>query len=65
MPKLKTNKSIRSRFKVTAGGKVLSSKSKRRHLLADRSPSKKRRARKKWTMNKVDRKAVLRALPYA
>ncbi|MBI4372232.1 MAG: 50S ribosomal protein L35 [Candidatus Omnitrophica bacterium] len=65
MPKLKTNKSIQKRFKVTKNRKVLSSRTKRRHLLGDRSPSKKRQARKRWVMNRVDQKAVLRALPYA
>ncbi|OGW84365.1 MAG: 50S ribosomal protein L35 [Omnitrophica bacterium RIFCSPHIGHO2_02_FULL_46_11] len=65
MQKLKTNKAIRSRFKVTKTKKVMSSRTKRRHLLGDRSASKKRQARKRWTMGKIDRKAVLRALPYA
>ncbi|MBI4358054.1 MAG: 50S ribosomal protein L35 [Candidatus Omnitrophica bacterium] len=64
MRKLKTNKAMRSRFKMTAKGKVLSSRTKRRHLLGDRAASKKRLARKRWAMGKVDRKAVLRALPY-
>lgn len=64
MQKLKTNKAIRKRFKVTRGKKVLGSKPFRRHLLGDRSPSKKRRLRKRWNLGKVDRKAVLRALPY-
>ena len=64
MPKLKTNKAIRKRVKISSRGKVLISKSKRRHLLGDRSPSKKRQFRKKYALNKVDRKAVLRALPY-
>ncbi|MBI1977269.1 MAG: 50S ribosomal protein L35 [Candidatus Omnitrophica bacterium] len=64
MQKLKTNKSIRSRFKVTGKGKVLASQSKRRHLLGDRSQKMKRQSRKRWTLGKVDRKAVLRALPY-
>ncbi|HLD56477.1 MAG TPA: 50S ribosomal protein L35 [Candidatus Omnitrophota bacterium] len=64
MPKLKTNKSIKKRFKVTGRKKVIGSRTKRRHLLGDRPPSKKRHARKRWTLGKVDRETVLRSLPY-
>ncbi len=64
MQKLKTNKAIRKRFKITAGKKVLGSQPLRRHLLGDRSAAKKRHLRKKWSLGKVDRKAVIRALPY-
>ena len=64
MPKLKTNKAIKKRFKITKRKKVLSGRTKRRHLLGDRSASKKRQFRRKRTLNRVDQKAVLRALPY-
>lgn len=64
MPKLKTNKATLKRFKITKRKKVLASKSKRRHLLGDRPPGKKRRFRKLWRLNRVDSAAVLRSLPY-
>ena len=64
MPKLKTNKAIQKRFRVTKTGKVLSSNTKRRHLLTDRPQSKKRQGRRMRRMGKVDQKAVIRALPY-
>jgi len=64
MPKMKSNKAARKRFKVTAKGKVLSSGSLRRHMLADRSPKKKRQARGWQGLEKVDGKRVKRLLPY-
>ena len=64
MPKLKTNKATRKRFQVTKRRKVLALKTKRRHLLGDRTPAKKRRARRKQLANRVDTKMVLRYLPY-
>lgn len=64
MPKLKTNKAAKKRFKVTAKGKVLAMKTKRRHLLGDRSPAKKRRFRRMRRLEGPDRKSVLQQLPY-
>ncbi len=64
MPKLKTNKAIRKRFKITKRGKVMAIRTKRRHLLGDRSPSKKRQLRKWQSLDKMDAKAIIRALPY-
>ncbi|OGW76274.1 MAG: 50S ribosomal protein L35 [Omnitrophica bacterium RIFCSPHIGHO2_02_FULL_49_9] len=64
MPKLKTNKATKKRFKITATKKVLASKTKRRHLLGDRNASKKRRFRKKWVLEPTDRKAIIQSLPY-
>ena len=37
MPKLKTNKAAKKRYKYTATGKVKRTKSNRRHLLANKS----------------------------
>ena len=42
----------------------MGSRTKRRHLLGDRSAAKKRRFRKKWKLGPADRLAVLRSLPY-
>jgi large subunit ribosomal protein L35 len=55
MPKLKTNKSIRKRFKVTATGKVLMKKRMGRgHLLAHKPPKRKRNLRKQPVLCKTD-----------
>ncbi|MEZ5314886.1 MAG: 50S ribosomal protein L35 [Chlamydiales bacterium] len=43
MPKMKTNKSIASRFKVTGRGKLLRKSPGRRHHLTKKSAERKRR----------------------
>lgn len=42
MPKMKTNKSVASRFKVTGKGKLLRGKHGRRHILTKKSSKRKR-----------------------
>lgn len=42
MPKLKTNKSMSKRVKVTAGGKILRRKASRAHKLTIKSATRKR-----------------------
>ncbi len=46
MPKQKTNKSVKKRFRVTGTGKLKRNKANRRHLLAGRSSKRKRQLRK-------------------
>ena len=43
---MKTNKSIKSRFKVTGTGKLKRTKPGRRHILTKKSSKRKRRLRK-------------------
>ena len=62
--KMKTNKAVRKRFKVTKNKKVLSTKSFRRHLLADRSSKRKRQSRGWRVVDPTDRKRILNLLPY-
>ena len=64
MPKLKTNKAVKKRFKITKGGKVLAPKTLRRHMLADRTTKKKRQQRGMHLVDKTDVKRVKDALPY-
>lgn len=64
MPKMKTNKSVKKRFRVTKNKKVLSSKSFRRHLLTDRSSKKKRQARRARHVDPSDKKKIQLMLPY-
>lgn len=47
MPKLKTNKAAKKRFKVTATGKVLFRPTRHRHMMSCKS-AKKRRHSRKW-----------------
>ena len=64
MPKIKTNKAVKKRFKLTKNGKVLSVKSFRRHLLADRSSKKKRHSRGWREVDRTDRRRIKLLLPY-
>lgn len=64
MPKLKTNKAVRKRFRVTPKGKVLGSASLRRHLLTDRSAKKKRQLRRGLAIETVDAGHIKKLLPY-
>ncbi len=64
MPKMKTNKAAKKRFRITKKGKVLSTTSFHRHLLTDRSAKKKRHSRGWQEVDKADRKRVKDLLPY-
>ena len=64
MPKLKTNKAVRKRFKITATGKVLMPKTKRRHLLSYKPSKMKRRLRGWKGVDASNAKQVKEALPY-
>ena len=56
--KLKTNKAVRKRFKVTATGKVLHMKPFRRHLLSGRNSSRKRRLRRASVSGRIGARVV-------
>ena len=64
MPKLKTSKTVRKRFKISANGKVSYGKQGRRHLLTDKSGSKKRKLRAGKQIDPTDRDRVVKSLPY-
>ncbi|MBU1366803.1 MAG: 50S ribosomal protein L35 [Candidatus Omnitrophota bacterium] len=65
MPKLKTKKALAKRVKITKKKKILRNKAGKRHLLSGKSKKRKRLLRKKCLVSKADRKAILKALPYA
>jgi large subunit ribosomal protein L35 len=46
MPKQKTNKSVKKRFRVTGTGKLKRNQANRRHLLSGRTSKRKRQLRK-------------------
>ncbi|HON45581.1 MAG TPA: 50S ribosomal protein L35, partial [Planctomycetota bacterium] len=46
MPKLKTNKSVAKRVRVTKTGKILRNKQGRRHLLSNKTSKRERGLRK-------------------
>jgi large subunit ribosomal protein L35 len=64
MPKLKTHKGARKRFKVTGKKKVLHSKANKSHILTKKNTKRKRQLGKKAVASSADRKAVKSMLPY-
>jgi large subunit ribosomal protein L35 len=52
MPKMKTHKSIRKRFKVTASGKLKRRQAGKKHLLSHKSGKRKRQLRSAITDTK-------------
>ena len=64
MPKLKTHKGAKKRFKVTAGKKVLHSKANKSHILTKKASKRKRLLGKMAIVSPADRKAVKAMLPY-
>ncbi len=49
MPKMKTHKASKRRFRLTPSGKILRTQVNVRHLLTNRSPKRRRNASKKAT----------------
>ena len=64
MPKLKTNKSARKRFKLTKTGKVKRMKEGARHILTKKSSKRKRRLKASTTVHKTFEKKMRSLLPY-
>ncbi|MBN2205861.1 MAG: 50S ribosomal protein L35 [Candidatus Aminicenantes bacterium] len=64
MPKLKTHRGARKRFKVTAKKKILRSKAFKRHILTKKSSKRKRALGRKTEVSRTDRAAVKTMLPY-
>ncbi|MFH1853792.1 MAG: 50S ribosomal protein L35 [Candidatus Omnitrophota bacterium] len=64
MPKLKTNKSARKRFKLTKRGKLRRYKQGKRHLATSKSSNRKRRLRKPTLIRGKLQKILKKLLPY-
>jgi large subunit ribosomal protein L35 len=62
MPKMKTNKSAKKRFKITGSGKVKRGHAMKRHILTKKAPKRKRHLRKADVTAKGDGKRVKRML---
>ena len=62
MPKLKTQKGIAKRVRVTRTGKLMRRSASKSHLLEHKSKKRKRKYEDKQPVDKTDRKAVRRAL---
>jgi large subunit ribosomal protein L35 len=64
MPKMKTKKAARKRFKISKNGKVRARKSLRRHMMADRTPKKRRQTRGWHPIGESDAHRFKIMLPY-
>jgi ribosomal protein L35 len=65
MPKLKTNKSVAKKVKVTRKRKVLRRKTSQNHFNSKDSGKEGQRKRMDVTLFKTDAQNVLKSLPYA
>ncbi len=62
MPKMKSNRGARKRFKKTAKGKVKRHSAYTNHLLSHKSTTQKRRLRQAKVVDKADEKRVKRMI---
>jgi large subunit ribosomal protein L35 len=62
MPKMKTNKSVAKRFKVTGSGKVKRGHAFMSHILTKKSPKRKRHLRKSALCAPGDAKRIKKML---
>ena len=62
MPKMKTQKGIAKRIRVTGTGKLMRASSQKSHLLEHKSQKRKRGYENEQSVAKADRKTVRRAL---
>jgi large subunit ribosomal protein L35 len=65
VPKMKTRKAVKAKFKVTATGKLLQNHAGRRHKLAKKSSNRKRRLLKQSVVNKGQTKMYARLMGVA
>ncbi|MCB0355341.1 MAG: 50S ribosomal protein L35, partial [Bdellovibrionales bacterium] len=64
MPKMKTNRSVYKKFRVSAKGRVKRSQANRSHNTAKRSQKRMRHLRANLTLEACDAARVVRLLPY-
>ena len=64
MPKLKTNKSIAKRVKITRKGKIKKRTAGRSHILGKKTRKRKRHMRRSSYLSASDAQRVRRMLPY-
>lgn len=62
MPKLKTNRAARKRFRVTGTGKVRRNHAFMNHILTKKTTKRKRKLRKSGLVESSDRRRVRRML---
>jgi large subunit ribosomal protein L35 len=65
MPKIKTHKGAKKRFKFTGTGKVVRHSSHTGHLFTNKSAKRKRNLRKSKLVDKTDERRIKRLMPYS
>jgi len=65
MPKLKTHRGAKKRFKVTATGKIKRRRANKSHLLTGKPSKRTRRLRQATLVSESDFKNIKRLLPYS
>ena len=64
MPKIKTVKGVKGRFKVTGTGKLIGCRPGRRHLLGGKRAKIKRHLRRPRTLSPRDARKIRALIPY-
>ena len=64
MPKIRTHRGAKKRFRITSTGKVMRRKAFRSHLLEKKSSKRKRQYQKQHEVATAGRKTVVRLAPY-
>jgi large subunit ribosomal protein L35 len=61
---IKTRKAVAKRFKITAGGKVLRTRTGKRHLLQTKTPKRRRSLGTATVVDPTDAYRILQNLPF-
>jgi large subunit ribosomal protein L35 len=64
MPKLKTSRAAKKRFKLLKSGKIKRKKANRRHILTSKSKGRKVRLRQDSYVSDADSKSIRQLFPY-
>lgn len=64
MPKLKTVKGVKERFKITGTGKVVARRAGKRHLMGAKPAKTKRQLRRAQTLSDVEARKIRQLVPY-
>lgn len=64
MPKLKTKKAAKKRFRTTGSGKIKRDKANHEHIATKKGRNRKNRLKKGGYVSASDKKNVLDSLPY-
>lgn len=63
MPKVKTNKSVAKRFRLTGTGRLRRRRANKSHILTKKAPKRKRRLAQPALVSRADERRMKRMLP--